>query len=460
MPRVTFTAPEYQADGSIHPAHYQFDGSATGGWEIQRAGALHLQLGAGYRLLAVSHCGVCATDLARRHLPFRLPQVTGHEAVGRDDDGTAVVIEINASHAARGLPKVEWCAHCRAGLSTHCPARLVLGIHDLPGGFGPWILAPTDAVLPVGPSIDAQTSALVEPFAAALHAVRTIAPRAGDRIAVVGPGRLGSLVVAALAAMRATGGPAVEIVAVGRREALLARARRLGADTTLRADDAARSPASVDVAIETTGSPEGLAAALALATREVHVKSTTGQPTLGLRHLTELVVDELSLAPLRDRLPTGTVVLGPTVGSPMRRDLERAGAHIVAAAECAALPLAGADAAVVASLDEVDAVVRPRPGVEQGLVHARGRIFIAGPRNAVSPLATAVGERGLTLSTSRCGDLRAALALLADPRHGLGTRLGAMLVSDVLPAARLTDAFTRSAASGTKIVVTQPGGGT
>jgi threonine dehydrogenase-like Zn-dependent dehydrogenase len=457
VPRVAFTASEYQADGSIRPARYAFAGSEADGWEIEREGAPHVRLSRGYRLLAVSHCGVCATDLARRHLPFRLPQVTGHEVVGRDDAGAPVVVEINASHVARGLSTDAWCAHCRAGLSTHCPARLVLGIHDLPGGFGPWILAPTRAVRPLGPAIDMRTSALVEPFAAALHAVDTIAPRAGDRIAVVGPGRLGSLVVAALAARRAAGGPAIDIVAVGRREDLLSRARTLGADATLRVDEAERHAGSVDVAIETTGSPDGLVLALALATRELHVKSTTGQPTLGLRHLTELVVDELSLAPLRDAPIAGTVLLAPSVSVALRRDVERAGARVVSAAEAAAFPLGGADAAIVTSLDEVDAMIRPHAGVERSLVHARGRILVAEAGAAPSPLARALHERGIVVSSSRCGDLPAALAMLADPGHGLGVRLGHALVRDVLPAERLSDAFALASAGGTKVVVTQPG---
>jgi threonine dehydrogenase-like Zn-dependent dehydrogenase len=450
--RVDFIAPEYQPDGSIRPARYAFDGSEATGWEVLREGAPHLRLGSGYRLLAVSHCGVCATDLARRHLPFRLPQVTGHEVVAHEVDGAPVVVEINASHAARGLPHDAWCVHCRSGLATHCPARLVLGIHDLPGGFGPWLLAPVDAIIPVGTGVDRPTSTLVEPFAAALHAVRTIAPRAGDRIAVVGPGRLGTLVVAALAAWRATSGVAIEIVAAGRRDAHLERARRLGADETVRLD--ALAPASADVVVETTGSPDGLGLALAAARREVHVKSTNGQPTLGLRHLTELVVDEVSLVPLGDAVSATSVVLGPSVP---REVAARVGARVVGPDDAATLPLGGADAAIVGSVDEIDATIRPHGGVERGLVRARGRIFVAG--GGAGPIAAAIHERGLVVSTSRCGDLRDALTLLRDPRHGLGSRLGEALVVAKLPAERLADAFARAADGGEKVVVTHPGGG-
>jgi threonine dehydrogenase-like Zn-dependent dehydrogenase len=456
--RVAFTASEYQADGSIRPSRYVFAGRAADGWEVEREGVLHLWLGPGYRLLAASHCGVCATDLARRHLPFRLPQVTGHELVARDDDGTPVVVEINASHAARGLPAAEWCAHCRAGLPTHCPERLVLGIHDLPGGFGPWILAPTAAVLPLESAIDVRTSTLVEPFAAALRAAQTIAPRTGERIAVVGPGRLGTLVVAALAAWRATGGPAMEIVAVGRRDDLLDRARGLGADETLRPEDAKRRPCLADVAIETTGSPEGLELALRLATREVHVKSTTGQPTLGLTHLTELVVDELSLAPLRDAPAVGSAVIAPSVPAAVRASLERAGVQVVGPADVHGLPLGGADAAVVTSLAEADAMIRPEAGVERSRVHARGTLLVADAGQARTPLLAAVLDRGLVVSTSRCGDFRAALALLGDPRHALRSRIGEVLFRNVLPAERLAEAFARAAVGGTKVVVTHPDG--
>ena len=38
-----------------------------------------------------------------------------------------------------------------------------LGIHDLPGGFGPYLLAPVNAVLPVPEAIGPECAVLVEP---------------------------------------------------------------------------------------------------------------------------------------------------------------------------------------------------------------------------------------------------------------------------------------------------------
>ena len=455
---MTFTAQEYQPDGSIRPADYAFAGTTADGWEVVREGRPHLRLGPGYRLLEVSHCGICSTDLARRHLPFPLPQVTGHEVVARDEAGHAVVVEINASHAARGLDHAAWCAHCRAGMPTHCPERLVVGIHDLPGGFSPWMLAPVDAVLPVPAALSPATATLVEPFAAALAAVRGLGLTGSERVLVLGPGRLGSLVVAALVAWRRRTDGRFSILAAGRRPEALARAQALGADEVIPLARLTTAADVADVVVETTGSPDGLGLALRLATRQVHVKSTTGQPTLGLRHLTELVVDEVSLLPWRPGEPppagTNTAAVLAQTSADVRRALDAAGVRPVTPDEARALPLGGADLGVAATSAEVDALLRPVPGVERGIVRARGTILLVDGGGAAD-LVTTLRERDLRLGSSRCGDFGMALDLLVDP--ALAHRLGERLVTDVIPAARLNEGFAQAARGG-KVIVAHPGG--
>jgi len=477
---VAFTAPEYQADGTIRPARYAYAGSPGNGWEIIREGCQHLRLGPGYRLLRTSHCGVCATDLARRHLPFNLPQITGHEVVAFDDErGTPVAVEINASHLARGLAPAAWCGLCRAGLGTHCADRLVLGIHDLPGGFAPWILAPARAVVEIPHAVSAATATLIEPFAAALHAVLTIAPADGARVAVLGPRRLGSLVIAALAAWRRETGSRSEIIAVTRRPELGHLARDLGADDVLTVEEAERMEDLADVVVDTSGNPAALPLAIRLAKREVHVKSTTGQETLGLAHLTEMVVDEITLCSWSavdlDRMrrsspPARTaVVVGETAGGRVEAELRACGIEVLAAADPAALaerlgagaalPLGGADLAVVASRDMIDGVIRPHRGRERGLVRPRGTICVVDVGQGRDALLAALLDKGLRLSTSRCGNLRAAVRTLADPGMALGETLGQRMVTDVLPARRLEDAFARAAgADSVKVVAVHPHG--
>jgi threonine dehydrogenase-like Zn-dependent dehydrogenase len=462
MSVVTFDAFDYHADGSFSIARYRFDGDEWRGWRIWRDGDLALELGRGYRLLRTEVCGVCSTDLARRFLPFPLPQVTGHELIARDAQRRRYVVEINASHTARGLP--DGCAFCTAGLPTHCPERLVLGIHGLPGGFGPWILAPVAACIEVPDAIPDSAAVLVEPFAAALHAVATVAPRAGDRIAVLGPRRLGMLVLGSLAAtrarMRATGAD-FAITALVRDAKLAPVARALGA--TAVATNAGELPAAAfDVVFDTTGNPDALALAVRLARREVHLKSTHGQPACGLSHLTELVVDELALAPFADatapvspslleRLRTGSrarvawlVAKDPPAALLASADVQRgepAVLHAHYAKATAGLPRA--DVAVAATPAQIDAAIRPVAGVEAALVRPRGAILVHPSTTSTSPLLRAIVDRSLRLTSSRCGDFRAALAALAGDAELAG--IGEGLITHRFAVDALPQAFATAA---------------
>jgi len=451
--RVAFTASEYQADGSIARVPYELSGSSKSGWSVLRAGVLHVELGPGYRVLRVSHCGICATDLARRHLPFRLPQITGHEVVAVEEDGTPVVVEINASHRARALHVS--CAYCDGGLPSHCPDRLVLGIHDLPGGFGPWLLAPVHAILPLPSSVSPRVGSFVEPFAAALHAARIVTRVPRGRIAVLGPGRLGLLVIAALAAWRRRASASYELVALARRPDRAALARRLGADDVR--DPAAVEAAFADVVVDTTGSPAGFERALELAREEVHLKTTCGEPSGGLRETTAMVVDEIALSgsvAIALQSPAGgpgfeTLLALEGTPDSVRAALVARGLRPLDRSAVATLPFGAADVVAVPSIADVDVAIRPDAGVERGLVRPRGVVVIAEGKEG--PLGDAVLRRGVMVTTSRCGEFLAALDLLPDVPD-----LADALVTTTLPAERLAEAFTTAAAPAQlKVVVTQ-----
>jgi threonine dehydrogenase-like Zn-dependent dehydrogenase len=467
MTTIEFEALDYRADRTFVAARYRFAGDPRSGWRIERDGAPVLHLGPGYRLLRTIACGVCSTDLARHHLPFPLPQVTGHEVIGADDSGARYVVEINASHTARGV--AADCAFCKAGLATHCPERLVLGIHDLPGGFGPWFLAPVGACVPLPAALPERTAVLVEPFAAALHAVHTIAPRAGDRIAVLGPRRLGMLGIAALAAVRAARAAPLRqftIVALARDPRLRELARTLGADSAAAPADALAAGATFDVVVDTTGHPDGLADAVALASREVHLKSTHGRPACGVRHLTEAVVDELAIArfpavePARDSRWEGLRAgarprIAWLAAAPVpawlraRSEVAVGAAANVARAAAATDGLPRVDAAVVDTLAALEAAIRPDAASGASLVRPRGEILVLPSADGApfaSPLLRAIVARDLRLSTSRCGDFRAALDLLAGD-HEL-SRLGERLVTHRFRPGDLATAFATAAAPG------------
>jgi hypothetical protein len=100
---------------------------------------------------------------------------------------------------------------------------------------------------------------------------------------------------------------------------------------------------------------------------------------------------------------------------------------------------------------EIDKVIRPIAGVQRGIVRPRGLVLLV-TSAAVQTLDTAVVERGLVVTTSRCGDLRAAVDLLPEVPD-----LAAHLVTGTFPAERLGDALVAAASPAhVKVVVTQP----
>jgi threonine dehydrogenase-like Zn-dependent dehydrogenase len=431
MTTTEFRALEYCSDQTFAEAVYRFDGNTEDGYRVARNGRVQLELGPGYRLLRSRVCGICSTDLDRHFLPFPLPQVTGHELVASDEDGGLYVVEINASHYARAVQTS--CPYCTSGLGRHCPERLVLGINDLPGGFGPWVLVPVRAAIPIPAGIGRSAAVLVEPFAAALHAVTLLNPEPGERVAVLGPRRLGLLVVAALSALRRRRGADFVIWALSRHRDLLDRASSLGADQghLLEGSGGSLPSCSVDRVIDTTGSPEGLALALRLASREVHVKSTHGRPAAGMNHLTELVVDELGVAKFTpEAVPDRALVAWLTETLPpadleartrLQCDSGTSGARRLLERrerKCREGELAPFDVAVVGSSVQADSAIRPSEAHERPLVRPGGKILVHGMASGeIAPLVRAVVDRGLRLSSSRCGDFRPALDLLAnDPQ--------------------------------------------
>jgi threonine dehydrogenase-like Zn-dependent dehydrogenase len=268
--RVSFDTVEYTASGALEAVQLGYDGDENRGWTITRNGSGWLELGAGYRLMQSVACGVCSTDLARRFLPFPLPQVTGHEVIALDDNAERFAVGINASHRARQIEAD--CPFCRSGLANHCPDRLVLGIHDLPGGFAPWFLAPVGALRRIPSSVSTENAVLIEPLAAALNAVQSIEIRQGDRVAVLGPRKLGMLVVDELA---------LEMFSVSAVERLRPAAGRVAAVVAWTARSEPPSWLSESAAVIRTRSVAELA------------ESLRNQPPNGLPKADAVVVDSL-----------------------------------------------------------------------------------------------------------------------------------------------------------------------
>lgn len=450
---IRFKAIEYTAEDDFINTEYEFDGNVNSGWQILRNKQHYLRLGKGYKLLKTRLCGICSTDLARRFLPYPLPQITGHEVVAQSlDEKYKFVVEINDTPYFRGDRSQD--IFCKSGLYTHSPDRMTLGINRLPGGFGPYILAPKNAIIPIG-NMNEYIAVLTEPFAAALQAIIVSPPRDKDSVAVLGPRRLGSLLVAGLTAYRRMTGKKYKIYALSKYSSILDLCLKLGADegVDLSTADYTSLHNQFDIVYDTTGSTSGFELALNLARTEVHLKSTSGQNVCGLGNLTAFVVDELSFLPYNyenlefrwesENRKNQRVYIAPGVheveitgkGS-YRGDFNEA-EDILKSSEFQNL-LPRYDIAIASTPKEIDNIIRPDPENENSLVRPRGAILFKGdPLD--NPLLNFISKGG-RLRSSRCGDFHLALKLFRKNKD-IAENLSHYMISHVFPARELKTAF-------------------
>ena len=450
---IKFNALEYTADDKFVNSEYEYTGDKNSGWEIKRNGSDYLKLGSGYELLKTKLCGVCSTDIARRFLPFPLPQITGHELVAETLDGKQhYVVEINDTPAARG--DLVQDAFCDSGIPTHSPTRLVLGIDRLPGGFGPYILAPQHAIVPYE-KISDRTAVMIEPFAAGLQAVIASPPKNGDSVAVLGPRRLGSLLIAALKAYKESYKIDFQITALARHDELLVLAGKLGADNgvNLTKTDPKSLYKTFDIVYDTTSTEAGFKSALEFAKREVHLKTTNGQVMCGFSKLTELVVDELSILPFNEKNldfkwekethPNERIFSTKEISFENKNlklyQTDISHAEKILESEEFANRLPRFDLGIATSLEEIDLLIRPNVGHENSLVRPRGAILFKGDSHGNQMLEFI--NAGGSIRTSRCGDFHLAIKLLEENR-ALADSLSENMISHIFPAEKMNEAFT------------------
>ncbi len=235
-------------------------------------------------LVQVCTAGICNTDLEvlRGYRP--LMGVMGHEFVGQvlsagDLQGRRVVGEINIR------PPGCACPACVRGDLTHCHNRRVLGMTDRNGAFSERLALPVENLHVVPDSVADDEAVFTEPLAAACEILEQIEILAGDRVAVVGPGKLG-LLCGQVLALNGCG-----LTLFGRRPSALALARSLG----LEAHDIAEPAGRFDVVVDCTGSPEGFQFARnLLRPRGTFVLKSTYVGDLTV-DMSRIVVDEIRL---------------------------------------------------------------------------------------------------------------------------------------------------------------------
>ncbi len=244
----------------------------------------------GEALIRPIKVGICSTDLEICKGYMGFTGVLGHEFVGVVDSvsgpdprrlaGKRVVGAINAVCLK--------CDMCRAGLTTHCRNRTVLGIAGRDGCFADGFTLPAINLVEVPESIEDDAAVFAEPLAAALHAARQLHLEGKPYITVLGDGRLGLLTVQVMAQLNAS------VRLIGKHPDKMNLCTKWG--IRHRHVDEIGRRADQDVVVDCTGSAEGLDLALQLVRpRGKVLLKTTVAPQMRTTDLSPIVINEIEV---------------------------------------------------------------------------------------------------------------------------------------------------------------------
>jgi threonine dehydrogenase-like Zn-dependent dehydrogenase len=265
-----------------------------------------LSSGPGEAIVEVQHAGICGTDLAlfKGDYPVPLPHVCGHEFTGRVKsvgDGVdkkwvskTVTAEINNTCIAYGKKKL--CSACKKGLPSHCQTRTVTGIINHEGAFADEVKLAAGALHEIPSNVEPLIATLTEPLAAALKTFEMSPIEKNKMLVVLGPGRLGILIIFA-ASLKG-----IKTIAISRSKAKRNRALEFGAQHAFSPEIAIEEINKLteglgsDFVVDTTGNPDGITQAFKLVRPQgtIACKTTCGLPASGI-DMTQLVVDEITL---------------------------------------------------------------------------------------------------------------------------------------------------------------------
>jgi alcohol dehydrogenase len=272
----------------------------------------------GYALVQVLCAGICNTDLELQRGYYNFLGIPGHEFAGQVVEadakewiGRRVAGEINL---ACGV-----CEWCHQGLGRHCPTRTVLGIVNHPGAFADYLLLPLRNLHEIPAKLPTEIATFIEPLAAACEILDQVEISPGERVAVIGDGKLGLLIAQALHAH------GIHVIQYGRHPEKLKISFDCGIETNSTGQRGAKEYRYV---VDATGSKTGLQDAIAMCRPRgtVILKSTVhGEVPLDTA---PVIVDELTLVgsrcgrftPAIELLRSGRVRVQPLISAEFNLD--------------------------------------------------------------------------------------------------------------------------------------------
>ena len=206
-------------------------------------------------LVKVLACGICGTD---RHIyhgeyPSAKPVILGHEFGG-------VIEEVgsNSKFKVGQLISVDpnivcgTCPDCVAERTAFCPDLTALGV-NIDGGLAEYVLTPDSQIYPVSDELNPLHLAFIEPLACSIRGLDLANLKGGEKVAVLGGGVIGLLVVQ-LAKLAG----ASEIVLITRQKFRRDVALKIGATRVIdpNSEDVNIVVTNMDVVFECAGAVE------------------------------------------------------------------------------------------------------------------------------------------------------------------------------------------------------------
>lgn len=171
---------------------------------------------AGELIMKTDTCGICVADTMEWYNKPKAPVILGHEAVGYVDEVGEGVEDFKVGDRIFVHHHVACmtCEHCRKGHYTLCSQFKKTNYE--PGGFAQYLKASREHVkkdtLKIPDHVSFEEASLIEPLACALHGIQRVDLKPSDKVAVIGTGTLGLMLIEAMKAYGVSNIVAYEII--------------------------------------------------------------------------------------------------------------------------------------------------------------------------------------------------------------------------------------------------------
>lgn len=270
-------------------------------------------------LVDIKASGICGTDLAVEKwmdwaanlIGDSLPVIIGHEFGGDIIEVGEQVHRFKKGDRVVAEPFITCgsCYFCRLGKSNLCQERYYLGMNKN-GGMAEYAAVPESVLYKLPAGIPYHYIPVLETLATCVHPIERVNIRPGDTVGIVGPGPIG---LCLLQVVKTAGASKVIVIGTEKSRSRLQVAEELGADLIIEKErDNIRersisftSGLGVDVAFDSTGTEEGVMAALDMVRRggEVCLVGVSDDP-VPIKPFSQLMMKEVNIVSSLARIPS------------------------------------------------------------------------------------------------------------------------------------------------------------